>query len=86
MLLAVDIGNSHTVFGLFEEGRRVADWRLAMRPEITADELGVTLLSLFDRAGRSSDEVSGLIVASVVPDLNHVLERAGERFFSCEPL
>lgn len=86
MLLAVDVGNSHTVFGLFEGDRRVADWRLATRAEITADELGVTLLSLFDLAGRSREEVAGMVVATVVPDLQHVLTRTGERFFGCAPL
>ena len=49
MLLAVDAGNTHTVFGLFEGSRLQADWRIATRKEITADELGVLLMALFDR-------------------------------------
>jgi len=85
MLLAIDAGNSHTVFGLFDGERLLADWRVATRKEITADELGVLLLALFARDDIDPGRVDGIIAASVVPDLNEVLMRTGRRF-GCEPL
>lgn len=86
MLLAVDVGNSHTVFGLFEGSDLVADWRIATRREMTADEMGVLLRSLFGSVGLDHEQVSGLIVSSVVPELNEVIERTGRRYFDCDPM
>ena len=86
MLLAVDAGNTHTVFGLFEGDRLRADWRVATRKEITADELGVLLLALFSKAGLDPAQVDGMAVASVVPDLNEALDQTGQRYFDCKPL
>ena len=70
MLLTVDVGNTQTVFGLFEGERLLADWRIATRKEATADELGVLLHSLFHGAGFDDRKFEGMIVSSVVPDLN----------------
>jgi type III pantothenate kinase len=86
MLLAADIGNSQTVFGLFEDGELRADWRISTRREITSDELGVLLHSLFAGAGMDHEIVEGIIVSSVVPDLNAVFTSTGRRYFSCDPL
>ena len=58
MLLAVDAGNSHTVFGLFDGDRLEADWRIATRKEMTADEVGVLVQALFDRAAHDEDTVA----------------------------
>lgn len=86
MLLAVDAGNTHTVFGLFDGDRLAADWRVATRKDQTADELGVLLFSLFRHADRDPERVQGVIVSSVVPDLNEVLAETVKRYFGREPL
>ena len=86
MLLAIDAGNTQTVFGLFRGALLCCDWRIATRKEITSDELGVLLLALFAKAGMDPAEVDGMIVASVVPDLNEVLRTTGTSYFDCEPL
>jgi type III pantothenate kinase len=86
MLLAVDAGNTQTVLGLFRDERLHADWRVATRKDATADELGVLLRALFAGATIDPDLVDGMIVASVVPDLNDALRAAGERCFGFDPL
>jgi type III pantothenate kinase len=86
MLLAVDAGNTHTIFGLFEGDTLVADWRLATRKSGTSDELGMLLRALFAEAGQAVEAVDGMIVSSVVPDLNGVYAAAGERYFRRKPL
>ncbi len=86
MLLAVDAGNTETVIGLFQDERLRADWRIATRTEITADELGVLVHALLSRAAIDPAGVDGMIVASVVPDLNEVLATTGQRYFDCAPL
>ena len=86
MLLAVDVGNTQTLFGLFDGDALRADWRLATRTEATADELGVVLRSLFAEAGLDRGAVDGVIVSSVVPDLNAVITAASRRYFDRDPL
>lgn len=86
MLLTVDAGNTQTVFGLFDDERLLADWRIATRKEATADELGVLLHSLFERAGFGDRTPEGMIVSSVVPDLNEALAVTGRRYCDCDPL
>jgi type III pantothenate kinase len=86
MLLAVDQGNTHTVLGLFRDERLQAHWRIATRGERTADELGVELRSLFAVAEQPPDAIDGVIVSSVVPDLNGSLAETCRKYFDCDPL
>jgi len=86
MLLALDIGNTHTVLGLFVGDTLVADWRIATRRDATEDELGVLVHALFAADGRDHQAVEGMIVSSVVPDVNRSVAAMGRRHFGCEPL
>ncbi len=86
MLLAIDVGNTHTVLGLFEGEVVRAHWRVATRKDATPDEVGVLLRELFAGAGLDPTAVGGVIVSSVVPDLNDVLAKAGARYFRRDPL
>ena len=75
MLLAVDVGNTQTVLGLFE-GERLADsFRLATDRSRTGDELGVTLGSLFEL-----EDVDGICLSSSVPALVQAYEEFAERW------
>jgi type III pantothenate kinase len=86
MLLAVDIGNTHTVFGLFEGETLRTDWRCETRVERTGDEHGVFLRGLFELAGLRFADVTAGIISSVVPPATGPLERFFRRFFQLEPL
>lgn len=86
MLLAVDIGNTHTVMGLFEGTELKADWRIASRKNATADEIGVLLAALFGGAGINASAVEEAIISSVVPDLNGPYTVACDRYLKLEPL
>jgi type III pantothenate kinase len=75
VLLAVDVGNTQTVLGLFE-GERLADsFRLATERGRTGDELGVTLGSLFEL-----EDVDGICLSTTVPALQREWERVAERW------
>lgn len=67
MLLAVDIGNSHTVIGLFEGDALSQQWRIQTGHQQTADELGLTLHGLLAVAECGLSAIDGVIIASVVP-------------------
>ena len=86
MLLAIDTGNTHTVLGLFDGDRLAADWRLATRKGETADELGALLRALFAAEGLDPSSVEGVIVSSVVPDWNGILQATAKRTFGREAL
>jgi type III pantothenate kinase len=64
VLLAVDVGNTQTVFGLFEDDALSEQWRVATEPRRTGDELGVTLSGFLDL-----EDVTGVCVSSSVPAL-----------------
>ncbi|HXV77318.1 MAG TPA: type III pantothenate kinase [Candidatus Polarisedimenticolaceae bacterium] len=80
MLLAVDIGNTHTVLGLFDGETLRADWRVGTRRDATADEIAVLLGALFREAGIERAQVGGTIVSSVVPDLDAPYRDAVARY------
>lgn len=67
MLLAIDIGNTQTAYGLFFKGNPDGSWRTATRPERTADDLAVQVEGLLSFAGHRLNEVTGVCLASVVP-------------------
>jgi type III pantothenate kinase len=69
MLLAVDVGNTQTVLGLFEGERLVEDWRIATEGERTGDELAALLGRLLELADLGFGDVTGLVLASSVPAL-----------------
>ncbi|MGZ8783465.1 MAG: type III pantothenate kinase [Gaiellaceae bacterium] len=75
MLLAVDVGNTQTVLGLFEGERLTDSFRLATDPVRTGDELGVTLGSLFEL-----EDVDGICLSTTVPALQREWERVAVRW------
>ncbi len=86
MLLAIDVGNTQTVLGLFDCERLRADWRIATRKEVTSDELGTLLSALFRESKVDRGGVDGVVISSVVPDWNSVWTTTAKRYFTCDPL
>jgi type III pantothenate kinase len=75
LLLAVDAGNTQTVFGLFQNGELGEHWRVATERDRTGDELGVLLTGLLDL-----DVVDGISLSSSVPSLVRSYEDFAERW------
>jgi type III pantothenate kinase len=73
MLLTIDVGNSNTVLGVFRGPELIANWRLTTAPEQTVDEYGVLTRNLFTLAGLDRNDITGVIVSSVVPPVNWTL-------------
>jgi type III pantothenate kinase len=83
MLLAIDIGNSNIVWGVFDGDKLVADWRIGTDHSKTTDEYAILLLDLLRVEGISPERVNGVILSSVVPPL---FEELAETYFHCLPL
>jgi type III pantothenate kinase len=86
MLLALDVGNSNTVLGVFREKKLVANWRLTTARDRTIDEYGIQTRDLFTVAKLKPDEIGGVIISSVVPPLNGTLAGMAERYFGRKAL
>jgi len=81
MLLAVDVGNTNTVLGVFREKDLIANWRLTTARDQTVDEYGILTRDLFTIAKLDPHEIRGVIISSVVPPLNSTLAGMAERYF-----
>src|SRR2546425_6939420 len=86
MLLVIDVGNTNTVLGVFESENLRAQWRLTTNRAQTADEYGILIRNLFTLDGIKCGQISGIIISSVVPPLNAVLEEMALKYFSLTPL
>ena len=69
MLLAIDVGNTQTVVGIYQDGSLQYRWRVATNKSHTSDELRVKLVPLLASEGLKLDDVRGVALASVVPAL-----------------
>jgi type III pantothenate kinase len=86
MLLAIDVGNTHTVIGVYEGERLVRHWRVLSDPGRTSDEYGVLLLNLYRASNLPLADRTDIIVCSVVPPMTTVFEAVCRDYFACEPL
>jgi type III pantothenate kinase len=86
MLLAIDIGNTNIVLGVFDGERLSESWRLATLRERTADEHGILVTQLFDQRKIDPGRITGIIVSSVVPTLTRPIEEMALRLFGRSPL
>ncbi len=85
MLLVIDVGNSHTVLGLYDGDTLTADWRLVTTYR-TADELRVLYAMLFQQQGFDPQAVNGCCISSVVPQFNYELDEVCRKAFGVAPL
>jgi type III pantothenate kinase len=86
MLLAIDVGNTNLTLGLYETDKLGPHWRLATDEGRMPDEYGLQLLGLLEHAGLSAGDVSGICLASVVPQLTQRIVQACREYLNQEPL
>ena len=81
MLLVIDVGNTNTVLGVFQDAQLRSQWRLATNREQTADEYGILIRNLLSMEGIERGQIAGIMIASVVPPLNPILAETTEKYF-----
>src|ERR1017187_6555350 len=94
MLLAIDVGNTNTVLGLYRLSTPgdpaptslIADCRVTTHRNPTVDEIGILYRELFTLRGIDVSQVTGIAISSVVPPLASTLRRAAELYFKVKPL
>ncbi len=85
-LLAIDIGNTHTVIGLFIDSRLMGRWRIRSERAATEDELAIKLNALPLSEKGLFSTVSDVIISSVVPPLTEAWERMTRKYYGSEAL
>jgi type III pantothenate kinase len=86
MLLAIDIGNTNIVLGLYRGKKLINHWRLATQAERTADEYGVIITQLVSAAGFRCEQIAAIVVSCVVPPMLTTIQELGQKFFKLDPL
>ena len=86
MLLAIDIGNTNIVLGVFDGARLVRSWRVATQRERTSDELGLVVDGLFRFTGVDKSTVRAIVMSSVVPPLTGTMQEMAANYFRLQPL
>ncbi len=86
MLLAIDIGNTNITFGLYEGDVLGPSWRIRTIHEKMPDEYGLLMDQLFRHRGYQPEQVTGAVIASVVPPLTPVFEQACRDYLGQDPL
>jgi len=82
MLLAIDIGNTHIVLGVFDRKHLRGEWRVATQLHKTSDEYGILTQHLLAASKINSKRIAGAIIASVVPPLTPVFHAMTQTYFS----
>ncbi len=86
MLLAIDAGNTNTVFALIEDDKIVEQWRVSTDDQRTVEEYMVWISQLMMLHGRNASEVTGTIIASVVPQVVWPLTKLCTSYFKSQPM
>src|SRR5512143_1257540 len=86
MLLAIDIGNTNLTLGLYEAEKAALHWRLATDHDRMPDEYGLQFLGLLTHAGRTAQDLTGVCLASVVPQLTQRVAQACREYLRQDPL
>lgn len=86
MLLAIDVGNTNIVLGVFDGSTLVRSWRLQTVRERTLDELGLMVDGLFAHDGVKHGDITGIVLGSVVPPVTGTMRGMMARYFGLSPL
>ncbi|MHB8137472.1 MAG: type III pantothenate kinase [Smithellaceae bacterium] len=89
MLLVIDVGNTNTVVGLFDEEELLHDWRIRTEIDHTIDEYGVLIYNLYQSSRMKAKEmkaVNAIIISCVVPPMLNILEPLCIKYFNIKPL
>lgn len=85
MILCIDIGNTHSVIGVFLKGELLREWRIQSEREKTPDELAVQLMNLFSLHSLSVRECTKVMIGSVVPELTRTFLEFVKKYLNLVP-
>ena len=85
MILVVDVGNTNITFGVFKGEKLKSSFRMMSKAEHTSDEYGINILAMLNINGIDRNDIEGVMIASVVPQVMHALVNAIVKYFGKKP-
>ncbi len=86
MILTLDIGNTNIKTALFQGMELVQYWRVSTNRNMSSDEYGILMLNLFAHQGIGPEQVDGIMMSSVVPQINFTIEHMCRSYFQMDPM
>jgi type III pantothenate kinase len=86
MLLAIDIGNTHTIFGIYKDNKLICSWRISSSTVRTEDEIWLLVKSFCEDMGIRASDIDGVGISSVVPNLTDIFIWMAEKHLKIKPL
>ncbi len=86
MLLAINVGNTNIRFGVYENKKLIAHWKLSTNGEWTSDEFGMYFVSFFEYEKLEISKIEAVIIASVVPPIMFSFEHAIKKYLKRDPI
>lgn len=86
VILVMDIGNTNIVLGVYEGEKLQAYWRLSTDTSKTCDEYGIQIVQLFEINKIHRNEIKGVIISSVVPNIMYTVEHMVRKYFDIKPI
>lgn len=86
MIFVLDVGNTNTVLGVYDQDTLKHHWRIETNRNKTEDEYGMLIKSLLSHENISYSDITGIIISSVVPPIMFALERMCKKYFNLNPL
>ncbi|MCP4050293.1 MAG: type III pantothenate kinase, partial [bacterium] len=87
MLLVIDVGNTNTVIGIYDNNVLIEDWRIKTIRDTTADEFNVLIKALFsDSKAASADKIKKILISSVVPPAVPILNSFCKKYLKNSPI
>lgn len=86
MILLIDAGNTNIVLGIHKNEDYIASWRISTDAKKTSDEYAIQVMQLFHQSDLNPNEVDGIIISSVVPNIMHSIENMIRKCFKKDPI
>jgi type III pantothenate kinase len=86
MILCIDIGNTNIKIGVFDKNNLVASFRISSVQSKTSDEYGIALINLLNVAEIKKEDLTGIIISSVIPSLNYTIEHMCSYYLKLKPI
>ncbi|HBY57864.1 MAG TPA: type III pantothenate kinase [Candidatus Atribacteria bacterium] len=86
MILVIDVGNTHTVIGVYDEKKLLSYWRISTDLNKTEDEYGILVKNLISNSNLSLSDIKSVVISCVIPPVSWILKKMSIDYFKVTAL